>query len=31
MQGRWRIYGLNLPDDMLRQVYHDSAARLLRL
>ena len=30
-QGRWRIYGLYLPDQVLRQVYHDNAARLLRL
>ena len=30
-QGRWRIYGLFLPDDVLRKVYHDNAARLLRL
>jgi predicted TIM-barrel fold metal-dependent hydrolase len=30
-QGRWRIYGLGLPDDILRKVYHDNAARLLRL
>ena len=28
-QGRWRIYGLNLPDEVLRAVYHDNAARLL--
>jgi predicted TIM-barrel fold metal-dependent hydrolase len=30
-QGRWRIYGLGLPDDILKKVYHDNAARLLRL
>lgn len=29
-QGRWRIHGLNLPDDVLRRVYHDNAARLIR-
>ena len=28
-QGRWRIYGLGLPDAILRKVYHDNAARLL--
>jgi predicted TIM-barrel fold metal-dependent hydrolase len=28
-QGRWRIYGLGLPDALLRKVYHDNAARLL--
>ncbi|NLF01844.1 MAG: amidohydrolase family protein, partial [Anaerolineales bacterium] len=30
-QGRWRIYGVDLPEDVLRKVYHDNAARLLRL
>jgi hypothetical protein len=30
-QGRWRIYGIGLPDSMLRKVYHDNAARLLGL
>lgn len=30
-QGRWRIYGLDLPDEVLRKVYHDNAARLLHL
>ncbi len=30
-QGRWRIYGMYLPDEVLKQVYHDNAARLLRL
>ena len=30
-QGRWRIYGLGLPDPILKKVYHDNAARLLRL
>jgi len=29
-QGRWNIYGLSLPDEVLRQVYYDNAARLLR-
>jgi predicted TIM-barrel fold metal-dependent hydrolase len=29
-QGRWRIHGLHLPDDVLRRVYHDNAARLIR-
>jgi len=28
-QGRWRIYGINLPDQILRKVYHANAARLL--
>jgi predicted TIM-barrel fold metal-dependent hydrolase len=30
-QGRWRIYGLNLPAEVLAQVYHHNAARLLGL
>ena len=30
-QGRWCIYGLDLPDQVLRKVYHDNAARLLGL
>jgi predicted TIM-barrel fold metal-dependent hydrolase len=28
-QGRWNIYGLYLPDDVLRKVYRDNAIRLL--
>jgi predicted TIM-barrel fold metal-dependent hydrolase len=28
-QGRWRIYGLHLPDEVLRQVYSGNAERLL--
>ncbi len=30
-QGRWRIYGIDLPDQILKKVYHDNAARLLGL
>ena len=30
-QGRWRIYGIGLPDGILKKVYHDNAARLLKL
>jgi predicted TIM-barrel fold metal-dependent hydrolase len=30
-QGRWRIYGIDLPDNVLRKVYYENAARLLRL
>ncbi|MCC6365896.1 MAG: amidohydrolase family protein [Bryobacterales bacterium] len=29
-QGRWRIYGLGLPDSILRKVYNANASRLLR-
>jgi predicted TIM-barrel fold metal-dependent hydrolase len=28
-QGRWCIYGLGLPEGILKKVYHDNAARLL--
>jgi predicted TIM-barrel fold metal-dependent hydrolase len=28
-QGRWNIYGLFLPDDVLRKVYRENAIRLL--
>ena len=30
-QGRWRIYGISLSDTILRKVYHDNAAQLLRV
>jgi predicted TIM-barrel fold metal-dependent hydrolase len=30
-QGRWRIYGVGLPDDILRKVYYANAARELHL
>jgi predicted TIM-barrel fold metal-dependent hydrolase len=30
-QGRWRIYGLGLPEQILRKVYYENAERLLRL
>ncbi len=29
-QGRWRIYGVGLPDGILKKVYHENAERLLR-
>ncbi len=28
-QGRWRIYGLHLPDEVLAQVYHRNAERVI--
>jgi predicted TIM-barrel fold metal-dependent hydrolase len=28
-QGRWRIYGLGLPEAVLKKVYRDNAARIL--
>jgi predicted TIM-barrel fold metal-dependent hydrolase len=30
-QGRWRIYGLELPDQILRKVYFENAERLLHI
>jgi len=30
-QGRWKIYGLGLPERILRKVYWENAARLLRV
>lgn len=30
-QGRWKIYGINLPDGILKKVYYENAARLLRI
>lgn len=30
-QGRWRIYGLGLPDGILKKVYYENAARLLQV
>ena len=30
-QGRWKIYGLNLPDEVLEKIYYKNAARILGL
>jgi predicted TIM-barrel fold metal-dependent hydrolase len=30
-QGRWRIYGIKLSDQILRKVYNENAARLLQI
>jgi predicted TIM-barrel fold metal-dependent hydrolase len=30
-QGRWRIYGIHLPDSILQKVYNRNAARLLKI
>jgi predicted TIM-barrel fold metal-dependent hydrolase len=30
-QGRWRIYGLGLPEGILRKIYYENAVRLLGL
>ena len=28
-QGLWNIYGIDLPDDVLRKIYHENAERLI--
>jgi predicted TIM-barrel fold metal-dependent hydrolase len=28
-QGLWNIYGIGLPDEVLRQIYHENAVRLI--
>ena len=28
-QGRWKIYGINLPDEVLRKIYRENALKLL--
>lgn len=28
-QGMWQIHGVNLPDDVLRKLYHENAAKLI--
>ena len=28
-QGFWRIHGLGLPDDVLRRIYHENAAKII--
>jgi predicted TIM-barrel fold metal-dependent hydrolase len=30
-QGFWRIYGIGLPDAVLKKVYHENAAKLLNI
>jgi predicted TIM-barrel fold metal-dependent hydrolase len=30
LQGSWRIYGVDLPDDALRRIYRDNALSLIR-
>jgi predicted TIM-barrel fold metal-dependent hydrolase len=30
-QGRWQIYGIQLPETILRKVYHENAARELKI
>ncbi len=30
-QGRWKIYGIALPEEILKKVYYENAARLLHL
>jgi predicted TIM-barrel fold metal-dependent hydrolase len=28
-QGRWNVYGLNLPDEVLKKIYYTNARRVL--
>lgn len=28
-QGFWRIYGVDLPDEVLEKIYHENAARVI--
>ena len=28
-QGMWKIYGIDLPDDVLKKMYHENAAKLI--
>lgn len=30
-QGRWKIYGIGLPETILKKVYYENAARILRV
>ena len=30
-QGRWKIYGINLPDSILSKVYYENAVQVLRI
>jgi predicted TIM-barrel fold metal-dependent hydrolase len=30
-QGRWKIYGIGLPEEILRKVYRDNARRILKV
>jgi predicted TIM-barrel fold metal-dependent hydrolase len=30
-QGRWKVYGIGLPDEILKKVYHNNAARIMGL
>jgi predicted TIM-barrel fold metal-dependent hydrolase len=30
-QGRWKIYGIGLPDEILKKVYHNNAAKIMNL
>jgi predicted TIM-barrel fold metal-dependent hydrolase len=30
-QGRWRIYGIGLPDEVLKDIYYGNACKILNL
>ena len=29
-QGRWKIYGMDLPDSVLEKIYHQNAERMFK-
>jgi len=29
LQGRWFVYGLSLPDDVLKKIYNENAKKIL--
>jgi predicted TIM-barrel fold metal-dependent hydrolase len=31
LQGRWFVYGLSLPDDVLKKIYNENARKVLRI
>ena len=30
-QGRWKIYGINLPDEVLKKIYYKNAEKVLKI
>jgi hypothetical protein len=31
IRGLWNVYGIDLPDEVLRRVYHNTAARRIHM
>ena len=31
LQGRWYVYGMYLPDDVLKKIYRENAMKVLKL